>query len=102
VFACGPSRFTCKIEDDAILVDIDQQLNDTHPASSGTGVELARTLASGDEDGRAQPAYRGYSVLLWAALVRTMYLMVGPVPGSRATPDIGKLVSLSPPEDVPG
>jgi 3-phenylpropionate/trans-cinnamate dioxygenase ferredoxin component len=36
-FACGPIPvFACKIEDDAILVDIDQQLNDApiprHPA----------------------------------------------------------------------
>jgi 3-phenylpropionate/trans-cinnamate dioxygenase ferredoxin subunit len=29
VFACGPIPvYACKIEDDAILVDIDQQLND--------------------------------------------------------------------------
>ena len=37
VFACGPIPvYACKVEDDAILVDIDQQLNDApiprHPA----------------------------------------------------------------------
>jgi 3-phenylpropionate/trans-cinnamate dioxygenase ferredoxin subunit len=40
VFACGPIPvYACRIEDDAILVDIDQQLNDApipNPPASGT------------------------------------------------------------------
>jgi 3-phenylpropionate/trans-cinnamate dioxygenase ferredoxin subunit len=40
VFACGPIPvYACKIEDDAILVDIDQQLNDApipRPPATGT------------------------------------------------------------------
>jgi 3-phenylpropionate/trans-cinnamate dioxygenase ferredoxin subunit len=40
VFACGPIPvYACKIEDDAIFVDIDQQLNDApipNPPAFGT------------------------------------------------------------------
>jgi 3-phenylpropionate/trans-cinnamate dioxygenase ferredoxin subunit len=39
VFACGPIPvYACKIEDDAIFVDIDQQLNDApHPGPPAPG-----------------------------------------------------------------
>jgi 3-phenylpropionate/trans-cinnamate dioxygenase ferredoxin subunit len=44
VFACGPIPvYACKIEDDAIFVDLDQQLNDApHPGPPAAGSLGAR------------------------------------------------------------
>jgi 3-phenylpropionate/trans-cinnamate dioxygenase ferredoxin component len=71
VFACGPIPvYACKIEDDAILVDIDQQLNDAPipgpPAPGTLGARLrwqARNAAAAGgrgpvHDGEAAPWVR--------------------------------------------
>ena len=90
VFACGPIPvYACKIEDDAILVDIDQQLNDAPiPGPPAPGSLGARCGGAGRRCGRTRApgrARRLLQVLLGGhvALVRdNVILMVqGQSPG---------------------